>query len=134
MVHRLIARQFIPNPDNLPYIDHINHDRADNHIENLRWCSQETNMRNLSFKRAVPYEYLDDLSDDALGIIAYKRHQLVPGYFYCDNSFWFYNGARYRKLHVCQKDEKYSMVHMRSSEHKNIGLVPEHFKRDNQIT
>ena len=46
--HRLIALQFIPNPDNLPFIDHINHIRTDNRIENLRWCSHIQNDNNKS--------------------------------------------------------------------------------------
>jgi hypothetical protein len=44
--HRLLAEAFIPNPDNKPFIDHINRDRSDNRIENLRWASKEENSRN----------------------------------------------------------------------------------------
>ena len=35
--HRLIAEHFIPNPERLPYVDHFNQDRSDNHVSNLRW-------------------------------------------------------------------------------------------------
>jgi hypothetical protein len=42
-VHRLVAKAFIPNPDNLPQIDHINCIRYDNRPENLRWCTQQQN-------------------------------------------------------------------------------------------
>lgn len=45
-VHRLVAEAFIPNPDNLREVDHINSIRNDNHIENLRWVSHQDNMRN----------------------------------------------------------------------------------------
>jgi hypothetical protein len=41
--HRLIALQFIPNPDGLPQVDHINRVRSDNRIENLRWVSCSEN-------------------------------------------------------------------------------------------
>lgn len=37
--HRLIAEQFLPNPNNLSDVDNINHNKADNHLENLRWTS-----------------------------------------------------------------------------------------------
>ena len=39
-IHRLVAIAFIPNPDNLPEIDHINRNKTDNCIENLRWVSR----------------------------------------------------------------------------------------------
>lgn len=38
-VHRLIAEAFLPNPDNLPQIHHLNHDRNDNRIQNLKWVT-----------------------------------------------------------------------------------------------
>lgn len=43
LIHRLLAEHFIPNPENKPCIDHINGDRSDNRIENLRWCTYKEN-------------------------------------------------------------------------------------------
>jgi hypothetical protein len=46
--HRLLAELFIWNPDDLPCVDHIDRNRLNNSIENLRWCSYEGNNRNRS--------------------------------------------------------------------------------------
>ena len=46
-VHRLVAVIFIPNPENKQVVDHINNDRADNRVENLRWTTQSENCINI---------------------------------------------------------------------------------------
>jgi hypothetical protein len=43
-VHRLIAEAFIPNPDNLPMINHKDEDGTNNLIGNLEWCTREYNV------------------------------------------------------------------------------------------
>ena len=45
-VHRLIAVYFLPNPNNLPEINHIDGNRLNNDIDNLEWCTRQQNMQH----------------------------------------------------------------------------------------
>ena len=45
-IHRLLAIQFIPNPDDKPFIDHIDRNPSNNSLSNLRWATHTENMNN----------------------------------------------------------------------------------------
>lgn len=45
-IHRLVAQAFIPNPENKPCVDHIDTDRENNVVSNLRWVTYQENTDN----------------------------------------------------------------------------------------
>ena len=107
--HILIAKQFIKNddPDHNIEVDHINHDRSDYHIENLRWTTRSDNQRNKSSKNGIEYEFIDELPDDYIDVDTYETrkgvHEFNDKEYYFSPStdkFYYFNGHQYRILHI----------------------------------
>lgn len=59
-VHRLVAVAFIPNPNNLPLVNHKDLNKANNHISNLEWATVSENTQHYYDNRA---KATDDASD-----------------------------------------------------------------------
>lgn len=69
LIHRLVATNFLANPNNYKCVDHINTIRTDNRLENLRWCTTAENNCNVitKNKRAAYYRVKPILQFDING-------------------------------------------------------------------
>lgn len=58
--HRIVAEAFIPNPDNLPFVHHKDHNRLNNCVENLEWVTAEENANDIQpFKKLETFHSLN---------------------------------------------------------------------------
>ena len=128
--HRLIAKQFIENPNDYDYVDHINRNKLDYRVENLRWCSASDNSKNRTSTHNVEYDFFDDIDDEAVVVTDYGRHRF-ENYHYVpeEDSFYFYNGVKYRRLHVNEMKNGYLFVYMMSTENKRVKVYLSRFKK-----
>ena len=143
--HRLIAEQFLLNPDNLPMIDHINHDKKDNRISNLRFVSNSTNQYNRLSTRSVHYEFIEDIPDDAVVVDFYdsrtgrKEFDIDKYYYYFDeelNKDIFYNRINenlYKILHINMIKGGLQAVYLIDKNNRNVGVYINKFKQQHDL-
>ena len=83
--HRIIAEQFINNddPEHQTEVDHINHIRTDNRIENLRWVTRLQNMNNRGkTNNGRDIDFVVELPDNAVVVEQYSRFEFEGVYFH----------------------------------------------------
>jgi len=120
--HFLIARQFIPNPN--PQVntdvDHVNHIRSDNRLENLRWVTKSQNQRNRLSHRGVACEYIDLLPDNVIPISVYNGYELDGYCFSPETQLCYYdNGLRFRVLGYYETQSGGRRIQVRDT--RNVG-------------
>lgn len=92
-VHRAVADAFIPNPNKLPQVDHLNGDKADNRIENLKWVSATENYFGYGYENRIknkkkPIFCKNEKTGET---IKFDSRNAVAKYFKCDKSQIKYN-------------------------------------------
>lgn len=75
LIHRMVAKMFIPNPESLPFVNHKDHNRINNNVSNLEWCTALQNQRHARTSGRFPPQQKGEhapaakLSLDAVRII-----------------------------------------------------------------
>jgi hypothetical protein len=86
-VHRLVAEAFIPNPLNLPEVNHKDGDKQNNRVENLEWCSHGENVKhafNLGLNKSIKGSLNSNakLTDDQVKFIRENHKPYDPEFGY----------------------------------------------------
>ena len=81
-VHRLVAEAFIPNPENLSDVDHIDCVKSNNHVSNLRWSSRDDNMArnrlpNGTIRKRKSYYIMEDGNWILIPKSEYDKHGIT---------------------------------------------------------
>ena len=116
-LHRIIAEHYIKHDNKHNVIDHIDRNRQNYHIMNLRWTTQQDNTRNKSSFKGITYQFVSELPKHAKSVTKYLD-RIINNVYYCDDVFYFDTGVNYRILHKhINKDGSY-YVNTRDSKNK----------------
>lgn len=79
-VHRLVARKYIPNPDNLPCVNHKDGNKLNNHKDNLEWCTHRENSQHASSLGLMVQRFGEDNPQSKLTLedVEYCRRVYIP--------------------------------------------------------
>ena len=126
-LHHILANHFIDNPNGLRCVDHIDRDRGNNHIENLRWCSQRQNTNNRSDQT-----FVDEIPEEAIKVDHFNGWTFDELYFH-DNTFYVYNGINYVVKRRYQDKNGYYFILITDAPGIRRTIYFNRFKREYQL-
>ena len=101
-VHRLVAIAFIPNPENLSTVDHVDRNKTNNDLSNLRWASYKTQNDNRSNTRTDILE-TDPIERNKIILKESRQRAIDSKKYYCEMCNKAYDGNYSLQTHYKSK-------------------------------
>lgn len=92
-IHRVVAEAFIPNPEKLPQVDHINGIKTDNRLSNLRWVNATENYMASGYKSRIKNKWkaIEAINVQTGEKLEFISRDETANYFKCHKSQIKYN-------------------------------------------
>ena len=126
LLHRVIAKQFLPNPNNYKYIDHADKNKQNYHLENLRYCTHKMNCNNRSNNIIV-----NEIPEDAIVVDSYKEYTFENLYFSeSTNRFYFDSGIDFiERRPILNKKSNSYFIMAKDINNNKIAIYYNKFKK-----
>lgn len=106
-IHKLVAETFLTKPNEKYVVDHINNNKTDNRVENLRFVSYAENNRNKTKQYNVTYSFVEKVPENSLHVLKFKDVNLSNvGLYFNKNTDEFYLKITENKYRIMHKNYK----------------------------